>query len=42
MNPNGLLTIFVYKQKSPLREFCDNYVRNRIADLSYDKAIEVA
>lgn len=32
------IAIYVYKQKAPIREYVDDYVRNRIADLSYEDA----
>ena len=39
--PGGEIAIYVYKQKAPVREFVDHYVRNRIATLSYEEAIKV-
>lgn len=37
--PGGEIAIYVYKQKAPAREFVDDYVRGKIANLSYDDAI---
>jgi len=37
--PQGEIAIYVYKQKAPAREFVDDYVRGKIANLSYDEAM---
>jgi SAM-dependent methyltransferase len=37
--PGGELAIYVYKQKAPVREFVDDYIRNRIAAMPYDEAM---
>lgn len=37
--PGGEIAIYVYKVKAPLREFTDDYVRDRVADLPYDEAM---
>jgi SAM-dependent methyltransferase len=39
--PGGELAIYVYRRKAPVREFTDDYLRDRISDLSYEEAIEV-
>lgn len=36
---NGEIAIYVYKIKAPMREFCDDYIRDRIAKLSYKEAM---
>jgi len=36
--PGGEIAIYVYRLKAPVREFVDDYVRDRIADLSYEDA----
>jgi SAM-dependent methyltransferase len=38
--PKGEIAIYVYKQKAPVREFVDDYVRERIKDLPYDEAVK--
>jgi len=38
--PGGEIAIYVYKLKAPLREYADDYVRDRISGLHYDQAIE--
>lgn len=38
---DGEIAIYVYKQKAPVREFVDDYIRERITALSYDDAIKV-
>ncbi len=38
--PGGEIAIYVYKQKAPVREFVDDFVRDRISSLSYDQALE--
>ena len=42
LDENGLIAIYVYKQKAPIREFTDDYVRDKIKDYDYDKALEVS
>lgn len=37
--PGGELAIYVYKQKAPVREFVDDYIRDRIAAMPYDEAM---
>jgi SAM-dependent methyltransferase len=38
--PGGEIAIYVYKQKAPVREFVDDYVRGQIANLSYADALK--
>jgi SAM-dependent methyltransferase len=40
LKQNGEIAIYVYKVKAPVREFCDDYVRNQISELGYDEAME--
>tara|TARA_Y100001970_G_C14237077_1_gene862471 strand:- start:1630 stop:2511 length:882 start_codon:yes stop_codon:yes gene_type:complete len=35
---SGEIAIYVYKKKAPMREFADDFIRDKISDLSYDKA----
>lgn len=37
--PGGEIAIYVYKLKAPAREFVDDYIRGKIADMSYDEAM---
>ena len=37
--PNGEIAIYVYKQKAPIREYVDDFVRDKISSLPYDQAI---
>lgn len=37
--PGGEIAIYVYKVKPAIREFSDDYVRDRISDLPYDEAM---
>jgi len=39
--PNGDIAIYVYRQKAPIREFVDDYVRDRIAGMDYESASAV-
>jgi SAM-dependent methyltransferase len=39
LRPGGEIGIYVYKVKAPVREFTDDYVRERIADLPYEEAM---
>jgi 2-polyprenyl-3-methyl-5-hydroxy-6-metoxy-1,4-benzoquinol methylase len=38
--PGGEIAIYVYKQKAPIREHTDDYVRGLISELSHDKAMK--
>jgi SAM-dependent methyltransferase len=38
--PGGELMIYVYRKKAPIREFTDDYVRGRLAELSPEEAWE--
>jgi hypothetical protein len=38
--PGGEIAIYVYKRKAPLREHADDYIRDRVAHLEYDEALE--
>lgn len=38
--PGGELAIYVYKEKAPAREYMDDYIRGKIADLPYKEAME--
>lgn len=41
LTDDGEIAIYVYKKKSPTREFTDDYIRDRISDLPYNEAIKV-
>jgi SAM-dependent methyltransferase len=38
--PGGEIAIYVYRRKEPTREWVDDYVRDKIADLDYPGALE--
>jgi len=40
--PGGEIAIYVYKRKAPVREFVDDFVRDRIGKLDYDAAMVTA
>lgn len=40
LEPGGEIAIYVYKEKAPVREFVDDFVRNRIENLPYDEAMK--
>jgi len=40
LEDGGAIAIYVYKQKAPVREFVDDYIRKNIADLPYASAME--
>ena len=42
LDDNGVLAIYVYKKKAPVREFTDDYVRDGIIDMDYDQAMDVS
>ena len=37
----GEIAIYVYKLKAPSREFCDEFIRNEISNLPYEKSMKV-
>lgn len=41
LKKGGELTTYVYRKKSVIREFTDDYIRDRIKDESFEKALEV-
>jgi SAM-dependent methyltransferase len=41
LSAGGEIAIYVYKQKAPVREFVDDYVRGKISNLNYPEAIRV-
>jgi len=40
LQANGEIAIYVYKRKAPVREFVDDYVRERLAGLPYEEALK--
>jgi len=40
LSDSGEIAIYVYKEKAPIREFVDDFVRGQIADLSYEEAMK--
>lgn len=41
LRPGGVICCYVYRQKAAIREFTDDYVRERISHLSFAEAAEV-
>ena len=41
LSPEGEIAIYVYKRKSPVREYVDDFIRSRIAHLDYESAMKV-
>lgn len=39
LEPGGEIAIYVYKKKAPVREYVDDYVRDRIAGMDYETAM---
>lgn len=39
LEKEGEIAIYVYKQKAPVREYVDDYVREKIAGMDYDSAM---
>lgn len=39
LSDNGEIAIYVYKQKAPVREYTDDYIRTKIASLDYEQAM---
>ena len=42
LNPDGYIAIYVYKKKAPAREFVDDFMREKISQLTYDEAFAVS
>lgn len=42
LEPGGEIAVYVYKQKAPVREFVDDFVRARISGLAYEDAMKTA
>ncbi|MGC1709892.1 MAG: class I SAM-dependent methyltransferase [Nitrosotalea sp.] len=40
LSDDGVITIYVYKKKGPIREFCDDYIRDRTTKLSVEDCKE--
>jgi SAM-dependent methyltransferase len=40
--PGGEIAIYVYARKAPVREFVDDYVRSRVAELPYEEVIRAS
>ena len=40
--PGGEIAIYVYKEKAPVREFTDDFVRELVKDLDVDSAMKIA
>jgi len=41
LEKNGKIAIYVYKRKAVMREFMDDYLREKISGLPYEEAIEI-
>lgn len=39
LEPGGDIAIYVYKLKAPVREFTDDFIRDKIKNLSYDQSM---
>jgi SAM-dependent methyltransferase len=39
LSPGGEIAIYVYKKKAPVREYVDDFVRDRIAGMEYETAM---
>jgi SAM-dependent methyltransferase len=40
--PGGHIAFYVYKKKAPVREFCDDYIRERTVKMSPEECLEVS
>jgi len=40
LKQGGICIFYIYKKKSPIREFSDDFIRSKISDLSYNEAWE--
>jgi SAM-dependent methyltransferase len=41
LRPKGEIAIYVYKKKAPMREYCDDYIRDVLAPMPYEDAMKV-
>ena len=41
LSPGGEIAVYLYKQKGPVREFVDEYVHKKIANLPYPEAMKI-
>ncbi len=41
LDKNGEIAIYLYKKKAPIREYCDDYIRSKIENLSYEDTMEI-
>lgn len=41
LSSGGEIAIYVYRRKAPVREFTDDYLRERLSSLPYEQAMEV-
>ncbi|MBI2872229.1 MAG: methyltransferase domain-containing protein [Chloroflexi bacterium] len=41
LRPGGEIAIYVYRKKGPIREFTDDFLRNRLQEASYEEAYAV-
>jgi len=42
LRANGILAIYVYRKKSPIREFTDDFIRSKISRLNYKESFAIA
>jgi SAM-dependent methyltransferase len=40
--PNGHIAFYVYRKKGPIREFCDDYIRERTVHMSPEECLKVS
>jgi SAM-dependent methyltransferase len=40
LSPGGEIAVYVYRRKAPVREFTDDYLRERLSGLPYEQAME--
>lgn len=40
LKSGGQIAVYVYKKKAPIREFCDDYIREKTTDMDVDEAME--
>ena len=40
--PRGHLAFYVYKRKGPIREFCDDYIRERTVQIAAEECLEIS
>jgi len=42
LNKDGMIGIYVYKKKAPIREFSDDYIRSKVTEMPFNEVVKVS